>query len=319
MQLDSTTLGKVLQGADAVARPAPVVPYFQAESVDDLTRHAIETILLNGVNLTATKGLNRELLGVVLQLTNPRARLSRTETRGKLFSALGELCWYLDGADQLEFIEYYISKYRGFADESGKLSGAYGPRLFCWNGINQFSNVARLLKKRGNSRRAVMQLFSRHDITNNYKDVACTCTLQFFLRSGHLSLHVYMRSNDVFVGLSHDIFCFTMLQEIMARCLDVELGSYMHIVGSLHLYDKDREAADLFLDEGWQQTGLSMPAMPKGNPWPSICKLLRAEQEIRSGNVKGFDELMNCKSYWKDLGRFAFGISIYQGQKYQSD
>ena len=79
------------------------IPHFCAETIDDLMRHSIKAILAHGVDITATKGPNRELMGVVLKLTNPRARLSRTETRGKLFSALGELCWYLDGSDQLEF------------------------------------------------------------------------------------------------------------------------------------------------------------------------------------------------------------------------
>ena len=64
----------------------------------------------------------------------------------------------------------------------------------------------------------------------------CTCTLQFLARGVKLDLIVYMRSNDVIKGLPHDIFCFTMLQEIAARRLSLEPGIYKHCVGSLHLY-----------------------------------------------------------------------------------
>lgn len=291
-------------------------PYFCAETVDDLMRYAIDAILARGVKITATKGPNLELAGVVLKLTNPRARLSRTETRGKLFSALGELCWYLDRSDQLDFIEYYIPKYRDFADNYGRLPGAYGPRLFCWDNMNQFSNVTGLLKRKEHSRQAVIQLFSKQDIVSDHKDVTCTCTLQFLVRSGQLDLLVHMRSNDAFVGLSHDIFCFTMLQEIMARVLDVKLGSYVHMVGSLHLYDENREAARGFLKEGWQPTNLCMPAMPKGDPWPCIRQLVLAEREIRNGNVNGISKLGSCKSYWKDLGRLLVVFRYLKNNNY---
>ena len=302
--------------ADTEVSSDAAIPHFCAETVDDLMRYSIKAILAHGVDITATKGPNRELMGVVLKLTNPRARLSRTETRGKLFSALGELCWYLDGSDQLDFIEYYIPKYSEFADNLGKLPGAYGPRLFCWNNMNQFSNVTRLLRRKEHSRQAVIQLFSRQDIVSDYKDVTCTCTLHFLVRSGQLDLIVHMRSNDVFIGLSHDIFCFTMLQEIMTRALDVKLGSYIHMVGSLHLYDENREAAQGFLQEGWQSTSLCMPTMPRGDPWPDIDKLVLAEREIRNGDTEGISRLENCESYWKDLGRLLLVFRYFKRKKY---
>ena len=266
-------------------------------------RYVIEAILAHGTKITATKGPNTELLGAVLKLINPRARLSRTETKGKLFSALGELCWYLNGTDRLEPIEYYVPKYRNYSNNAGILTGAYGPRLFCWENVNQFYNIKNLLRKKRHTRQAVIQLFSKHDVMYDFKDVACTCTLQFLIRSGHLNLVVHMRSNDAFIGLSHDIFCFTMLQEIMACSLKVELGSYIHLVGSLHLYDKNVEAARRFLGEGWQSTDQCMPPMPKCDLWPSIGQLLRAERKIRKGDVQGMRELDDCNSYWKDLGR----------------
>ena len=70
--------------------------------------------------------------------------------------------------------------------------------------------------------------------------------------SAQLTAHVhYMRLNDALVGLPHDVFCFTMLQEIVARSLSVELGGYKHAVGSLHLYKTHVDAAHQFLEEGW--------------------------------------------------------------------
>lgn len=277
-------------------------PYFRGDTIDDLMRHVIEEILSAGEWITASKGACQELTGVLLELFNPRARLSRTETRGKPFSCLGELCWYLARTKSLEFISYYIPKYREFADD-GEIFGGYGPRLFDWKGLNQWANVTELLRKKPTTRQAVIQLFDADDIREEHKDVPCTCTLQFVIRGERLHLITYMRSNDVFRGFTHDFFTFTMLQEIMARSLSVELGIYKHHVGSLHLYAQDIHAARRFLDEGWQSTSMPMPPMPMGDPWASIQSLLEAEAILRAGGLLEIAKLEELDPYWADLIR----------------
>ena len=127
--------------------------------------------------------------------------------------------------NSLEFISYYLSRYQDESEDGRTVYGAYGPRLFKLRGINQINNIRRLLKKR-DSRRAVIQLFDAKDIAKRHKDVPCTCTMQFMVRRRRLHLLTNMRSNDAFIGLPHDIFAFTMLQEIMARSLGLELGTY---------------------------------------------------------------------------------------------
>ena len=78
-----------------------------------------------------------------------------------------------------------------------------------------------------------------------------------------------MRSNDAFLGLPHDVFCFTMLQEIVARTLSIEVGNYKHVVGSLHLYEQRMRARD---DSSMRLAiaKIAMPPMPAGNPWPRL-------------------------------------------------
>ena len=237
----------------------PVAPmpdsHICSETIDDLMRLVIERILSAGDCIRPTRGPARELSGVLLEITNPLCRISRTETRGKPFSCLGELCWYLARTNNLAFICYYISNY----SEYSKGAGCYGPRLFDLRGINQFDNVASILRSRPDSRQAVIQLFDGSDIFGEKRDVPCTCTLQFMVRGNKLNLIAYMRSNDAYLGLPHDVFCFTMLQEIMARMLCVDLGTYRHMVGSLHLYKRNIPSAKEFLDEGWQPTKMCMP------------------------------------------------------------
>lgn len=277
-------------------------PYLCAETLDDLMRAVIESIFAHGDWIHPTKGAAQELTGVLLELTNPRARLSRTETRGKPYSCLGELCWYLARNNDLGFISYYIRAYTELADD-GVIFGGYGPRLFNWNGLNQLANVIKILREKRDSRQAVIQLFERHDIVEKHSDVPCTCTLQFMIRRGKLQMFTNMRSNDVFLGLPHDFFCFTMLQEIVARSLSVELGTYKHAVGSLHLYKPTIETTQRFIDEGWQPTQAIMPPMPAGDPWPSIALLVEAERTIRTGTAFDEDRVRGIDPYWADLIR----------------
>lgn len=274
--------------------------YIKADKVDDLLRHVLSKLLRISGRITTSRGDAVELTGVLLHLTNPRARLSRTEARGRLFSALGELWWYLAKTNDLRFISYYVPKhYEKESDDGRTVYGAYGPRLFGTRGQDQVANVITLLKERPSSRRAVIQLFDARDIAKHHTNIPCTCTLQFLVRNGRLEMFTSMRSNDAFIGLPHDVFAFTMLQEIMARTLSVEPGAYKHAVGSLHLYNDHRAGARHFLKEGWQST-VPMPPMPASDPWCSIKTLLRAEQAIRQGHAVNLRAL-RLAPYWQDL------------------
>jgi thymidylate synthase len=268
------------------------------DSLDDLLRAAIEAILERGERVSPTKGPNRELRGVTLQLTNPRARLSRSESRGKVFSALGELLWYLSGSNATDQIAHYISHYSQY-DEGGIVFGGYGPRLR--GDTDQLATVVDLLRERPSTRRAVIQLFDRADLLEPHEDVPCTCTLQFLSREGGLDLIVYMRSNDVFIGLPHDAFCFSMIQELVARSIAVDVGQYIHVAGSLHLYDNKVDDARHFLDEGYFDTK-EMPPMPDLDPMAVVAEILAVEAQLRSGSDP-LSVALPPNPYWGDLAR----------------
>jgi thymidylate synthase len=292
------------------------VSCFSAQTLDDLLREVTDRVRTEGKPINPSKGAAVEVVGSLLELSNPYARLSRTESRGKLFSPLGELCWYLAGSNDLDFIKYYIHDYKEESDDGKTIYGAYGPRLFDWKGLHQLNNITTLLKKKPDSRQAVIQLFDANDIADVRRSVPCTTTLQFLLRGDKLHMFASMRSNDVHKGLPHDIFCFTMLQEIVAKDLSVELGTYKHAVGSLHLYDVDRNTTERFLNEGWQPTiDVAMPPMPKGNPWGAIGTLLDVEKQIRL--TRTFDKaiLDRVVPYWADLMRL---LEVFACKKYKN-
>ncbi len=204
-----------------------------ARTLDDLLRKLYPKLLASTNRPQPSKGATRELLGVLLELMNPLARLSRSETRAKPFSCLGEFLWYLSRDYQLDFIRYYLPKYP--TDDAEIVPAGYGPRLFHHRGVDQIKGVIELLRERPSSRRAVIQLFDAEDLISEREDVPCTCTLQFVVRSKRLQLAVNMRSNDAYIGLPHDVFCFTMLQELLARTLGVGVGRYYHFAMSMHL------------------------------------------------------------------------------------
>lgn len=274
--------------------------YISENTLDDLLRRVFESLLKSKNRIDPSKGKAREEFGVLLELSNPMARLSQTETRSTLFSCLGELLWYLSGTDSLDFIEYYIPRYRDFSDNGDTLYGAYGPRIFNMRGINQYNELKKVLLKQ-DTRQAVIQIVNSEDISIKTKDMPCTSTIQFAIRGGQLHMLTNMRSNDAYLGLPHDFFSFTMLQEILARDLSVDLGTYKHAVGSLHLYDIDEENAFRYLSEGWQST-IPMPPMPTEKLWPSIKSLLNAESTIRNGANFDLGELI-IDPYWADIIR----------------
>jgi thymidylate synthase len=276
-----------------------VLHTFVGSTLDDLMHEAVHSLLQLGELIEPTRGSALELTGVALELSNPRARLSRTETRGKVFSALGELCWYLSGSNELTPITYYIPKYSDEA-EDGKVHGGYGPRLFAFDGFDQVQYVIAALSKNKSSRRAVIQIFDHRDVAEKHREVPCTCTLQFLVRGGALQMITYMRSNDAYLGLPHDIFAFTMLQELVAKSVGLPLGRYLHMVGSFHLYTRDQPAAENFLQEGWQTSILPMPTLPDGDPWPGVQQLLVAERHLREGGDIS-QVPMPTQEYWKDL------------------
>lgn len=284
----------------AYGKSAVSVMFISAKTLDDIMREIFERMLKSS-KVQASKGKFHERVGVLLELQDPRARLSRTETKGKPFSALGELFWYLSGSNKLDFIQYYIPIYHKFSDDKETVYGAYGPRFFSMRKVNQIETIASILERKKTSRQAVIQLFNAEDIVDSHKDVPCTCTLQFLLRRRRLHLIVNMRSNDVFKGLPHDVFSFTMLQEILARKLGAEVGRYKHMIGSMHLYEEDVEAADLFLREGLQAT-VPMPEMPVGDPCENVRLMVKVEEKIRLGEEIDVAEL-GLEPYWADLVR----------------
>ena len=299
------------------------LPVFSEATLDDLLQRVFADLIERGERISPGKGPCREHFGSMIELQNPRARLSRSEGKGKIFSALGETCWYLSGSDDASAIKYYIKKHPEAPIERGRLRSAYGPRIFGADDNDQIENVVKVLRRSQSSRRAVAQIFSASDlaqaahwnIEEQEPEVPCTCVLQFAIRKHQLCVTTYMRSNDVFRGLPHDIFAFTMIQELVARRLGIDVGSYRHAVGSLHLYEADIENANAYLREGWQ-SAKPMPSMPMSGNDEALKLLLKYESDLRSGTT--LEPPFDLPDYWRDLAWLLFAFALSRLEDHES-
>lgn len=277
-----------------------MVRLFQEDTLDDALSVVFNALRDEGHLIYPTQGEARELVAIAVELSNPRARVSRSQTRGRIFSALGEFLWYLSGSDDLEMIQYYIKDYYKSAFE-GRIEGAYGPRLFGEN--SRLDEIVRRLQRKTDTRQAVVQLFDHSDLSNQV-DVPCTLSMQFLLRQGRLDLVVTMRSNDAYLGLPHDFFAFTMIQELVACHLGAELGRYVHFVGSMHAYERNLINIGRYVDYEGLQTPLQMPAMPAASIEYARAQILDAERKIRTFGPKVALEMdIESDAYWGDIVR----------------
>jgi len=183
-----------------------------------------------------------ELINYSCCLKNPRSRFIGTQNRAhSLRYLIGELCWYLSGEKGIERISNYSTFWNHLVDEKNEVNSNYGYRAFhkCINRKNQFQWVVEELKKNRNSRRAILllNLFEEdYSQMHKTKDFPCTIYLHFLVRNNKLNMLTYMRSNDFIYGFCNDVPFFTILQEILAVTLGIELGYYYHNAGSEHIY-----------------------------------------------------------------------------------
>ena len=187
------------------------------------------------------KGCKKELVNANLVLLDPtRNTMCDCKRKMSLRYAIGELLWYQSRSNRCKTIAPFSKFWEHLADDGEHVNSNYGWCIHDKFGFDQWDMVKRILLVDRDSRQAVLHIKeARNIIESPTKDLNCTIALQFVLRNGKLDLITTMRSNDIWLGLPYDVFNFTCMQIQMAMELGVEIGTYYHNVGSLHMYDKD--------------------------------------------------------------------------------
>jgi thymidylate synthase len=198
--------------------------------------HLLNWLVREGNRVTSRDLATREVTGVTLEFVNgTTAMLPIGVRRGvNLRLAAVEALQLISGLHKDELIERAAPGFIDvLVDPNNPSYGAYGPRV-----APQLMDVLGLLRADSTTRRAVVTIWEARDLTH-YGDRPCTLTLQFLVRDERLELHVTMRSQDAWLGLTYDAFMFTQIQHTMAHQLGLVAGKYVHHVGSMHVYETD--------------------------------------------------------------------------------
>lgn len=156
-----------------------------------------------------------------------------------------EALWILSGDSRLSTISKTAPSYEKYSDDGIFLQGAYGPIV-----VSQMRYVVETLTEDPESRQAVMSLWRPNP--RKSRDIPCTVSMQFLIRDLKLHCVTNMRSSDAWLGFPYDVFCFTMISQMLLLMMgsnSIGLGRLFLNVGSQHLYEKDREKAILCLNE----------------------------------------------------------------------
>ena len=169
-----------------------------------------------------------------------------------LKSIIYELLWFLNGDTNVHYLqEHGVRIWNEWADEDGNLGHIYGYQWRSWpdydgGHIDQISEVVRQIKENPDSRRIIVSAWNVADL-NKMNLPPCHLLFQFYVAEGRLSLQLYQRSADTFLGVPFNIASYALLLQMMAQVCGLEAGDFVHTTGDTHLYVNHLEQARLQL------------------------------------------------------------------------
>jgi len=158
-----------------------------------------------------------------------------------LKSIIYELLWFLNGDTNVKYLQDNgVKIWNEWADADGNLGHIYGYQWRSWpdyNGghIDQIKETVETIKKNPDSRRIIVSAWNVADIPNMNLP-PCHAFFQFYVADGKLSLQLYQRSADIFLGVPFNITSYSLLLLMMAQVCDLEPGDFVHTFGDAHIY-----------------------------------------------------------------------------------
>ena len=169
-----------------------------------------------------------------------------------LKSIIHELLWFLKGDTNVKYLQDNgVTIWDEWADENGDLGHIYGYQWRSWpdyNGghIDQISEVIDTIKNNPNSRRIIVNAWNVADL-DNMNLPPCHMFFQFYVADGKLSLQMYQRSADTFLGVPFNIASYALLLMMVAQVTGLKPGEFIHTTGDTHLYLNHLEQVQLQL------------------------------------------------------------------------
>lgn len=207
----------------------------------------LKDILENGTDKTDRTGTGtRSLFGYQLRYDLSKGFPLVTTKKVHLKSIIYELLWFLKGDTNIQYLkDNGVSIWDEWADENGNLGPIYGAQWRSWKGANdktvdQISEVIEQIKKTSDSRRLIVSAWNVTEVPNMAL-APCHTMFQFYVADGKLSLQLYQRSADVFLGVPFNIASYALLLMMVAQVCDLRVGDFVHSFGDVHIYNNHFE------------------------------------------------------------------------------
>lgn len=223
----------------------------------------VKEILDNGVVKSDRTGTGtKSIFGHQMRFNLEEGFPLLTTKKLHLKSIIHELLWFLKGDTNVHYLqENGVRIWNEWADENGDLGHVYGYQWRSWptyNGghIDQIKEVIRQIKETPDSRRIIVSAWNVADL-DKMNLPPCHLLFQFYVADGRLSLQLYQRSADTFLGVPFNIASYALLLQMMAQVTGLKAGDFVHTTGDTHLYLNHLEQAQLQLT----RTPRSLPRM----------------------------------------------------------
>ena len=227
----------------------------------------LNRILTEGATKTDRTGTGtKRVFGTQMRFALANGFPLLTTKKLHLKSIIYELLWFLRGDTNVKYLqEHGVRIWNEWADENGDLGPVYGHQWRSWpdyNGgtIDQIQNVLDMIKNHPDSRRMIVSAWNPAEVEQMALP-PCHCLFQFYVADGCLSLQLYQRSADTFLGVPFNIASYALLLQMMAQVCNLQPGEFIHTTGDTHLYLNHLEQAQLQLT----RTPRPLPTM-KINP-----------------------------------------------------
>ena len=213
----------------------------------------VKEILDNGVVKSDRTGTGtKSIFGHQMRFNLEEGFPLLTTKKLHLKSIIHELLWFLKGDTNVHYLqENGVRIWNEWADENGDLGHVYGYQWRSWptyNGghIDQIKEVIRQIKETPDSRRMIVSAWNVADL-DKMNLPPCHLLFQFYVADGRLSLQLYQRSADTFLGVPFNIASYALLLQMMAQVTGLKAGDFVHTTGDTHLYINHLEQAQLQL------------------------------------------------------------------------
>ena len=230
--------------------------HFKGKTFAESYEKALDAVLNSPEHESAPRDMKiREITNAYLEFDPKWPMYSNDRRSSQCKYIAAELLWYFTGRNDTSFITKFAKFWDHIKNDDNTANSAYGNLLFKefnLHGTTEWEWAFDKLTEDKDTRQAVVHFNKPDHKWKGNKDFVCTLSGTFQIRDNKLNFKVHMRSNDMILGTATDVAFFCLLQQQMVSLLrptypDLELGTYIHEVDSLHIYERHFSLADEML------------------------------------------------------------------------